>query len=135
MLQSYLANRTQRVRINGIFSEEIPVTSGVPQGSILASLLFLLYMKDLPHNCKNCPPLLCADDAKFISINSSSLLIQLDLSRVIITNYHLTLRNDHIRAACNKAIGVLCLLKRSSPLLTMSVKLNLFKSMIIPVLI
>ena len=42
---------------------------------------------------------------------------------------------DHTRAACNKAIGVLCLLKRSSPLLNMSVKLNLFKSMIIPVLI
>ena len=179
LMQSYLANRTQRVRINGTFSEEFPVTSGVPQGSILASLLFLLYINDLPLNCKNCQPLLCADDAKFISINSSSLLFQLDLSRIkkwsdhnklplsVKKCTHLDFGNttkafffsgneiqkhivqkdlgllisrdlkwaDHIRAACNKAIGVLCLLKRSSPLLTMSVKLNLLKSMIIPVLI
>lgn len=82
LLQSYLTGRSQRIRIRGCFSDERPISSGVPQGSILSSLLFIIYINDLPDLCKSVLPLLCADDAKFIAINKPKLPVQIDLSRV-----------------------------------------------------
>ena len=83
LLQSYLIGRTQRVRINSHFSESVNVTSGVPQGSLLASLFFVIYVNDLTETCRAVDPLLCADDAKFMSVNKSSLFCQMDLTRVM----------------------------------------------------
>ena len=77
LLRSYLAERTQRVRVDGTFSQEVLVTSGVPQRSILASLFFVININDLPNNCRTCQPL-CVNDAKFVSIKKSTLQFRID---------------------------------------------------------
>jgi hypothetical protein len=62
LLQSYLKNRYQYVDLNGTCSEKLIITTGVPQGSILGPLLFIIYMNDI-HKLDSClKPILYADD-------------------------------------------------------------------------
>ena len=63
--KSYLSNRTFKVHINKTFSESGNLLCGVPQGSILGPLLFLLYINDMPQAI-DCELLLYADDTCLI---------------------------------------------------------------------
>jgi len=46
-IREFLLGRTQRSRVGGQLSEEIKVTSGVPQGSVLGPILFIAYVNDI----------------------------------------------------------------------------------------
>ena len=60
----YLTNHYQRVAINNCFFDLLPVISGVPQGSILGRLLFLVYINDMPEYICHSLLLIFADDTK-----------------------------------------------------------------------
>ena len=53
LLRNFLSDRQQRVVVDGVFSEPRPVVSGVPQGSVLGPLLFLVYTSDMTAGLEN----------------------------------------------------------------------------------
>ena len=62
-IREYLTGRTFQVRVNGCLSPDYEVLSGVPQGSVLGPLLFLVYVSDLAENMR-CRVSMFADDTK-----------------------------------------------------------------------
>ena len=82
--QCYLENRKQRATVLGATSDLLPVTSGVPQGSILGPALFLLYVNNLSNNVKSSRVAMFADDTKVLAIQSpnDALMLQEDINNL-----------------------------------------------------
>ena len=85
ILTDFLKERKQRVVLNGQHSKWSNISAGVPQGSILGPLLFLIYINDLPDNLSSNPKLF-ADDTSFFSvvhnINQFGINLNDDLEKV-----------------------------------------------------
>ena len=62
MLQSYLSNRKQKTKINDAYSKYCEILFGVPQGSILGTLLFNIYICDMFYDNDDCDIASYADD-------------------------------------------------------------------------
>ena len=78
--RSYLAVRTQSVCTNGVVSEPQPISFGVPQGSVLGPLLFIVYINDLPLAVQGCSVELYADDTLVYFASKSVSEIQAQLT-------------------------------------------------------
>ena len=85
-ISSFLLGRTQCVKVNGVSSTHQPVISGIPQGSVLGPLLFVIYINDL-HNAvsKGTNIYLFADDTKImreIKTQDDNAILQSDIDSV-----------------------------------------------------
>ena len=70
LIQSFLNNRLQRVVLNGQTSAWTPVLAGVPQGSILGPLFFLIYINDLTKDISSTAKLFADDTSIFSVVNN-----------------------------------------------------------------
>ena len=84
-IQSFLQNRTQRVAVDGCLSNEAPVLSGVPQGTVLGPALFLIFINDIGLGVTSQIRLFADDCLIFREIRSlaDTLALQEDLTRLV----------------------------------------------------
>lgn len=68
LLNSYLCNRQQYVVFNDVYSDFKPISTGVPQGSILGPLFFIIYLNDLSRVCNMFKPVIYADDTTLFAV-------------------------------------------------------------------
>ena len=80
-----MTERKQKVVVNGTKSDPTAVISGIPQGSVLGPLLFLIYVNDLPEIVKSIIKLFADHTKLYRSINNESdrILLQKDLDAVM----------------------------------------------------
>ena len=79
--QSYLTGRSQYVSVNGHESTTLPIMYGVPQGSVLGSLLFLIYVNDLASVSKVLKFYLFADDTSIYFDSNDLFTLQKVVNR------------------------------------------------------
>lgn len=112
-VESYLDNRSQLVAIKGFKSTPAPVRSGVPQGSHLGPLFFIIFINDLVDKIK-CPCLLYADDLKVFSTidsPSDSIILQSDLDYIqrwcVANRMHLNVEKCFVVSFGNKKLKLM----------------------------
>ena len=100
LISSYLSERRQCVRVEGRISDLEHLNIGVPQGSILGPLLFLIYINDLPDAVRGGRAILYADDTTVLSTGSSLesvrniQAVSLDLTRQWLDSNRLVLNEN-----------------------------------------
>ena len=83
-IRAFVGDRSQRVVVGGEESYSVPVTSGVPQGSVLGPILFLVYINDLPENVTSHVRLFADDTAMYLTMEGANdrSVLQQDLDRL-----------------------------------------------------
>ena len=80
LFKSYLTDRTQRCYVNGVSSTEQDLSRGIPQGFILGSLLFIIYINDFPTCVQHTTPGMFADDTYIATAHEDISTIECSLN-------------------------------------------------------
>ena len=83
-VEKFLKDRKQHVACEGMYSDWAPVISGVPQGSVIAPILFLIYINGLPNNLKSTVRLFADDTIIYMTISNGidATVLQQDLDKL-----------------------------------------------------
>ena len=79
--KSYLTGRPHRSFVNGILSDEQPITCGVPQGSILGPLLFLVHINDITASLEFSTGRMYADDTNITFASNNLINLEREMNK------------------------------------------------------
>lgn len=82
-MRDYLTNRTQRCQLEGLLLDQREVRCGIPQGSILGPLLFIIYINVLPNCLKSTTPRMFADDTNLTAVGET--LGEAECSKMVVS--------------------------------------------------
>ena len=95
--KSYLEGRSQFTEVNKVLSSTKMLNCGVPQGTVLGPLLFLLYINDISNSVVNSNIKLCADDSNlFVTANNLSDLFQIANDELLNLSHWISANKLHI---------------------------------------
>ena len=108
LLKSYLDTRCQYIEYNNCQSKFLTINCGVPQGSILGPLLFIIYMNDLHLATNICHPIIYADDSTLtITLQSTGDLISEEAINKELHNVHDWLKLNKLSLNASKTKGMI----------------------------
>ena len=119
--RSYLTGRKQKVVINGFESESKSLLHGVPQGSVLGPILFLIYINDLHHCIRYCTTYHFADDTNLLNISKDYKSLQRQVNYDLF-NLHKWLTANKI--SLNEGKTELIFFRKNGPAPALNIKLH-----------
>ena len=104
--RSYLSDRKIITSINNVLSDELPLKYGVPQGSLLGPLLFLIFINDLPECFDKCTVHLYADDTVIYYADKDVHKIEAVLNKEL-KSLDIWMRRNKLKVNCSKTVSML----------------------------